>query len=74
MKTLAPVILGENDVVTLRCKQCSTPTQFVRDFGAGGQVTCTPLSIEGIPSCTTCISDDYLARLLNAGAEVELEN
>jgi hypothetical protein len=73
MRIPAPMILGPNDVVTKRCKN-GHPMQFVRDFGVGGQVTCTPIVADGVPLCAVCISDDDLLRLIQAGVVVEMEN
>ena len=74
MKSMAPTILGPGDTVTLRCRDCGSPTQFVRNFGAGGQVTCTPLSVEGRPTCVVCTPDEEIAEALNAGLDVEMQN
>lgn len=74
MKTLAPVILGPGVSVTLRCPRCQTAMQFVRDFGAGGQAVCTPLSVEGRPMCVVCTPDEDIAEALNEGFEVEMQN
>ena len=74
MKSLAPTLLGPNDTVTLRCTKCKSPVQFVRHFGAGGQVVCTPLSVEGRPLCLVCTPDDDIAEAMNEGLEVEIQN
>lgn len=73
MKMPAPVMLGPNDVVTKRCGE-GHPMQFVRDFGAGGQVTCTPLLADGVPLCSVCLTDEDMLALTQAGVIIELEN
>lgn len=73
MEMLAPVILGPNDVVTKRCRS-GHPMQFVRDFGLGGQTTCTPLMADGVPLCAVCLTDDDLRHLIEVGVVIELEN
>lgn len=70
---LTPVILGPNDTVTKRCK-LGHVMQFVRDFGAGGQATCTPIMADGVPLCAVCLSDEDILRLTQAGVIVEMEN
>lgn len=73
MRIPAPVILGPGDTVTKRCRERHV-MQFVRDFGAGGQVVCTPLLADGVPLCAVCLSDEDMLALTSAGVVVELEN
>lgn len=73
MKIPAPVMLGPNDTVTKRCK-LGHAMQFVRDFGKGGQTTCTPLLADGVPLCAVCLTDEDMLALVSAGVVVELEN
>ena len=47
---------------------------FIRDFGFGGQVPCTPVLADGVPLCSVCLSDADMLRLVQAGVVVELEN
>ncbi len=67
------MLLGPHDVVTKRC-HLGHPVQFLRDFGAGGQVPCTPLLADGVPLCAICLSDVDMLRLMQAGVIIELDN
>jgi hypothetical protein len=48
--------------------------QFVRDFGAGGQVVCTPLLADGVPLCSICLTDEQMLEMTHLGVVIELEN
>ncbi len=75
MKMPCPVLLGVNDVVTLKCG-LGHPMMFVRSLGTGGggQVVCTPLLADGVALCSVCLSDSDIMSLLQAGCIVELED
>ena len=73
MKLPCPVILGPNDVVTLKCG-LGHPMVFVRSFGTGGQTISTPLLVDGVALCAVCMSESDLLQLTQIGCIVELEN